>query len=145
MPCIINRPWPSCVKPTSGLRGPSLALASCRRTLSTPCRSLTQRRRPHVGLSCVAQQNSRVDCPAPQARTPVATFVSYAKLLTLTGAMAAAVSLFTSVGPASCRPRSPSHSNAVPAPGQFHTRMDHTRRPDIARCMRRARSSFLAC
>jgi hypothetical protein len=61
-----------------------------------PCITRVRRGRP-VGLPCAAQRQSSVEGGPAQQKSP-ATIISYAKLLTLTGAMAAAVSFDAAPG-----------------------------------------------
>jgi hypothetical protein len=80
------------VKPTyPGQVQPRLALAAGTRLSRLPCITRVRRGRP-VGLPCAAQRQNIVEGGLPQQNnSPATTIISYAKLLTLTGVMAAAV------------------------------------------------------
>lgn len=61
------------------------------RAVSLPYIARVQRRRA-VAISCVSQDDSSSSKAPAQTTSPASTFISYAKLLALTGSMVAAVS-----------------------------------------------------
>lgn len=61
------------------------------RAVSLPSIARVQRRRA-VAISCISQDDSSSSKAPAQTASPASTFISYAKLLALTGSMVAAVS-----------------------------------------------------